>query len=134
MRKKKKENISNLREKINQLDSELIKLLADRRKLSKEVILTKENSQRPIRDQQRESELLNRLIKIGKKEGLDSYFLTKVFYEIIEDSVRLQQNYVQTKLNGKGEKKKQLRLLFKVLKDLTVISRRKNILPITMLI
>lgn len=106
MGKKKKENISLLREKINQLDSELIKLLADRRKLSKEVILTKENSQRPIRDQQRESKLLNRLIKIGKKEGLDSHFLTKVFYEIIEDSVRLQQNYVQTKLNGKGEKKK----------------------------
>lgn len=106
MRKKKKESISRLREKINQLDSELIKLLADRRKLSKEVILTKENSQKPIRDQQRESELLNRLIKIGKKEGLDSHFLTKVFYEIIEDSVRLQQNYVQTKLNGKGEKKK----------------------------
>ena len=106
MRKKKKENISRLREKINQLDSELIKLLADRRKLSKEVILTKENSQKPIRDKQRESELLNRLIKIGKKEGLDSHFLTKVFYEIIEDSVRLQQNYVQTRLNGKGEKKK----------------------------
>jgi chorismate mutase/prephenate dehydratase len=106
MRKKKKENISNLREKINQLDSELIKLLADRRKLSKEVILTKETSQKPIRDQQRESELLNRLIKIGKKEGLDSHFLTKVFYEIIEDSVRLQQNYVQTRLNRKGEKKK----------------------------
>ena len=106
MRKKKKENISNLREKINQLDSELIKLLADRRKLSKDVILTKENSQKPIRDQQRESELLNRLIKIGKKEGLDSHFLTKVFYEIIEDSVRLQQNYVQMKLNAKGEKKK----------------------------
>src|SRR3989339_1345450 len=106
MTKKKKENISNLREKINLLDSELIKLLANRRKLSKEVILTKENSQKPIRDKQRESELLNRLIKIGKKEGLDSHFLTKVFYEIIEDSVRLQQNYVQTKLNGKGEKKK----------------------------
>ncbi|MCX6174566.1 MAG: bifunctional 3-deoxy-7-phosphoheptulonate synthase/chorismate mutase [Ignavibacteriales bacterium] len=106
MRKKKKENISKLREKINQLDSELIKLLADRRMLSREVILAKENSQKPIRDQQRESELLNRLIKIGKKEGLDSHFLTKVFYEIIEDSVRLQQNYVQTKLNRKGEKKK----------------------------
>ena len=110
MGKKKKENISNLREKINQLDSELIKLLADRRKLSKEVILAKETSQKPIRDQQRESELLNRLIKMGKKEGLDSHFLSKVFYEIIEDSVRLQQNFVQSKLNTKGEKKKSIRV------------------------
>ena len=106
MNKKKNQDISLLREKINQLDSELIKLLSKRRNLSKDVIVAKETSQKPIRDQQRESELLNRLIKTGKKEGLDSHFLTKVFYEIIEDSVRLQQNYVQTKLNRKGEKKK----------------------------
>jgi len=98
MGKKEKENISLLREKINQLDSEIIKLLADRRKLSKEIILTKENSQRPIRDRQREVELLNRLSKIGKKEGLDSNFLTKVFNEIIKDSVKIQQKHISEKL------------------------------------
>jgi len=106
MNKKKNLDISLLREKINRLDSELIKLLSVRRKLSKDVIVAKDTSQKPIRDQKRESELLNRLIKLGKKEGLDSHFLSKVFYEIIEDSVRLQQNYVQTRLNTKGEKKK----------------------------
>ncbi|MHB8929345.1 MAG: bifunctional 3-deoxy-7-phosphoheptulonate synthase/chorismate mutase, partial [Melioribacteraceae bacterium] len=107
---KKKQDITLLRDKINQLDSGLIKLLAQRRKLSKEVIVVKENSNKPIRDQQREAELLNRLIKAGKKEGLDSYFLSKVFYEIIEDSVRLQQNFVQTKLNTKSEKKKAIKI------------------------
>ncbi|MHB9040658.1 MAG: bifunctional 3-deoxy-7-phosphoheptulonate synthase/chorismate mutase [Melioribacteraceae bacterium] len=107
---KKKQDITLLREKINQLDSGLIKLLAQRRKLSKEVIVVKENSNKPIRDQQREAELLNRLIKAGKKEGLDSHFLSKVFYEIIEDSVRLQQNFVQTKLNTKSEKKKAIKI------------------------
>ncbi|MCX6168904.1 MAG: bifunctional 3-deoxy-7-phosphoheptulonate synthase/chorismate mutase [Ignavibacteriales bacterium] len=106
MAKKKNQDITLLRDKINKLDASLIKLLAQRRKLSKEVIVVKETSNKPIRDQQRESELLNRLIKAGKKEGLDSHFLSKVFYEIIEDSVRLQQNFVQTKLNAKGEKKK----------------------------
>ena len=107
---KKKQDITLLREKINQLDSGLIKLLAQRRKLSKEVIVVKETFHKPIRDQQREAELLNRLIKAGKKEGLDSYFLSKVFYEIIEDSVRLQQNFVQTKLNTKSEKKKAIKI------------------------
>ncbi len=107
---KKKQDITLLRDKINQLDSGLIKLLAQRRKLSKEVIVVKENSNKPIRDQQREAELLNRLIKAGKKEGLDSHFLSKVFYEIIEDSVRLQQNFVQTKLNTKSEKKKAIKI------------------------
>lgn len=103
---KKKQNISTLRNKINNIDSGLIKLLAERRKLSKAVIIEKETSNSAIRDQKRESELLNRLIKMGKKEGLDSHFLSKVYHEIIEDSVRLQQNFIQSKLNKKGEKKK----------------------------
>lgn len=102
---KKKQDISLLRNKINGIDADMIKLLAKRRNLSKEVIKTKETSQSPIRDQKRESELLNRLVKLGKKEGLDSHFLSKVYYEIIEDSVRLQQYFVQDKLNTKGEKK-----------------------------
>ena len=110
MAKNKKQNISVLREQINQLDAGLIKLLAERRKLSKDVIVEKEASKTAIRDQQRESELLNRLIKIGKKEGLDSHFLSKVYYEIIEDSVRLQQNFIQSKLNATGEKKKFVRI------------------------
>ncbi len=107
----KKKDISHIRENINKVDESLIKLLSKRRDLSKGVILAKENSQSPIRDQKRESDLLNRLIKLGKKEGLDSHYLTKVFYEIIEDSVRLQQNYIQSKLN-KGEKKSAISISF----------------------
>jgi chorismate mutase/prephenate dehydratase len=53
---------------------------------------------------------LNRLIRTGKKEGLDSHFLSKVFYEIIEDSVRLQQNFIQTKLNTSNDKKKTIKI------------------------
>jgi chorismate mutase/prephenate dehydratase len=67
----KKKDISHIRENINKVDESLIKLLSKRRDLSKGVILAKENSQSPIRDQKRESDLLNRLIKLGKKEGLD---------------------------------------------------------------
>lgn len=107
----KKKDISHIRENINKVDESLIKLLSKRRDLSKGVILAKENSQSPIRDQKRESDLLNRLIKLGKKEGLDSHYLTKVFYEIIEDSVRLQQNYIQNKLN-RGEKKSAISISF----------------------
>ncbi|MFA7229515.1 MAG: bifunctional 3-deoxy-7-phosphoheptulonate synthase/chorismate mutase [Melioribacteraceae bacterium] len=102
---KKIKDISELREMINKLDAGLIKLLSERRKLSRDVIVAKEANKKPIRDQRRESDLLNRLVRVGKKEGLDSHFLTKVFHEIIEDSVRLQQNFVQSKLNKKGAKK-----------------------------
>ena len=106
MSKKKIPGLVKLREDINKVDSELIKLLSERRELAKGVIQAKEISKSPIRDQKREADLLNRLIKLGKKEGLDSHFLSKVFYEIIEDSVRLQQSYVQTKLNAKVDRKK----------------------------
>jgi chorismate mutase / prephenate dehydratase len=87
-------SIEELREKINNVDSNLIDLLSQRRLLSKEVILDKNDNKNPIRDQKREEELLKRLIKIGKDKGVDQHFLTKVFYEIIEDSVRLQQSQV----------------------------------------
>jgi len=106
MAQKKIKQIEQLREEINKVDEEVIKLLSERRKISREVIQAKETSHSPIRDKKREADLLNRLMKLGKKEGLDSNFLSKVFYEIIEDSVRYQQNYIQAKLNTKGEKKK----------------------------
>ncbi len=107
----KKKDISHLRDGINKVDENIIKLLSKRRELSKGVVLAKESSQSPIRDQKRESDLLNRLIKLGKKEGLDSHYLTKVFYEVIEDSVRLQQNYIQNKINLK-EKRSSISISF----------------------
>lgn len=106
MAKEKTNDLKTLRAEINKIDEKIIELLSKRRTLSKEIALTKEISKSPIRDQKREEELLRRLIKFGKKYGLDSNFLSRVFYEIIEDSIRLQQNFVQSALNKKSEKKK----------------------------
>ncbi len=88
-------NIEELRKKINEIDRKLIELLAERRKISKEVVVAKKEDGKPIRDQQREMELLNKIISVGKEYNLDSHFITKIFYEIIDDSVRLQQKYLQ---------------------------------------
>lgn len=86
--------MQDLRDKINQIDKELIKLLAERRDMSREVIKKKDFAGMPVRDKEREKELLNRLIKLGAENGLDTHFITKLFYEIIEDSIRIQQNYL----------------------------------------
>ncbi|MBU1096196.1 MAG: 3-deoxy-D-arabinoheptulosonate-7-phosphate synthase [Ignavibacteriae bacterium HGW-Ignavibacteriae-2] len=98
-------DLSKLRNNINKVDEEIIKLLSERRKLSKEVIKAKDESDKPIRDQNRETELLKKIIKYGKEKGIDAHFLTKVFYEIIEDSVRIQMSEVQDltgqQLNGR---------------------------------
>ena len=92
------------RKKVNNIDSEIIKLLAQRRKLSKEIIDVKNENKSSIRDKTREKELLAKLIKEGKKSGLDSYFVSKVFHEIIDDSIKLQNKVV---LDGCFYRKKQ---------------------------
>ena len=85
------------RKKINKVDSEIIKLLAKRRELSREIIRLKNEIQSSIRDIAREKELLTQLIELGKKEGLDSEFVKKVFHEIIDDSVKLQNKILKQK-------------------------------------
>jgi chorismate mutase/prephenate dehydratase len=87
------------RKKINKIDSEIIKLLADRRDLSREIISLKNEKQSSIRDKSREKELLTQLVELGRKEGLDSYLVTKVFQEIIDDSIQLQNRIVLDKDN-----------------------------------
>jgi chorismate mutase/prephenate dehydratase len=96
--------LDNLRDSINNVDGKIIELLARRRKLSKDIIHEKDDSKSPIRDQQREEELLRRIIKIGKEQNVDPHFLTKVFYEIIEDSIRIQQGHILNPTSeGKAE-------------------------------
>ncbi len=102
--------IEELRNKINRIDSNIIELLSKRRDLSKEIILTKNISESPLRDQKREEEVLSRLIEIGQQHGLDAHFTTKVFYEIIDDSVRLQQRYLQKSDTVNGEKKEIIKI------------------------
>ncbi|MCB0744876.1 MAG: chorismate mutase, partial [Ignavibacteriae bacterium] len=95
-------NLDNIRENINSVDSELLKLLAKRRQLSKDVVNSKIASDQPIRDTDRETELLSRIINAGKEFGLDSHYISKIFYDIIDDSVHLQQNHFQTSIFDNG--------------------------------
>jgi len=57
------------------------------------------HTHRPIRDIERERELLNRLIVEGKKHNLDGHYITRVYQLIIEDSVLTQQALLQQHLN-----------------------------------
>jgi chorismate mutase/prephenate dehydratase len=92
-------DLNKIREKITQLDQQLLTLFAERRALTLNVAKSKAHQIRPVRDQQREQELLIRLITNGKKLGLDAHYVTSVFQTIIEDSVLNQQAYLQTLAN-----------------------------------
>lgn len=88
-----------LRERISALDLQLLELLAQRRELALEVAHAKLHSHRPIRDKERERDLLSQLVEEGKQHRLDGHYITRLFQLIIEDSVLTQQALLQQHLN-----------------------------------
>lgn len=88
-----------LRKRISALDLKLLALLAERRELAVEVGKTKLHSHRPIRDKERERDLLDALIAAAKPYDLDGFYVTRLFQLIIEDSVLTQQSLLQNQLN-----------------------------------
>lgn len=91
--------LSQLRKDINEVDNELMILLAKRRRVSNLVAEAKIIQNKPVRDIQREEEMLVELIKGGKSLNLDAYFVKQVFQTIIEDSVLHQQALLQKHTN-----------------------------------
>ncbi|MFC3032389.1 chorismate mutase [Pseudoalteromonas fenneropenaei] len=88
-----------LRRDINEIDSDLLVLLAKRRRISHSVLEYKITNNKPIRDEAREQALLEKLISYGKSLGLDAYYINNVFQLILEDSVLNQQALLQRSLN-----------------------------------
>ena len=88
-----------IREQINQVDQQVLELLAKRRGLTNQVAEAKIQTAKPIRDQHREQQLLVKLIKQGQKLGLDPHFITQLFHVIIEDSVLNQQALLAERAN-----------------------------------
>lgn len=100
----KPQPLNQTREQITHLDNELLSLLAERRRLSLEVARSKEVDVRPIRDTQREKELLARLVTAGRGKGLDAHYVISLYQSIIEDSVLNQQAYLHGRANPETQK------------------------------
>ena len=93
------DTLNALRHDINEIDSDLLVLLAKRRRISHSVVEYKIANNKPIRDEAREQALLEKLIGYGKSLGLDAYYINNVFQTILEDSVLNQQAMLQKSLN-----------------------------------
>lgn len=85
-------DLRSIRSEINDLDAKVLDLLAQRRALSQEVIKTKLSTDSPVRDFAREQSLLADRIALGRDKGLDSHYVTRIFHEILEDSIRIQHS------------------------------------------
>jgi chorismate mutase/prephenate dehydratase len=100
------------RQEIDKLDKQLLELLGQRRALTETVIRSKVSANTPIRDEQREKSLIRERIAEGRALGLDPLLIVKLFHEIIADSVRLQQDILQSQLNGTPDRKRSIKVAF----------------------
>ncbi|WED22286.1 prephenate dehydratase [Vibrio sp. JC009] len=101
-----KYSLDEIRLRLNDLDDNLLQLLSERRSLSIEVAKSKIETSKPVRDAKREQQLLVKLIENGNvKYDLDAPYITKIFHTIIEDSVLLQQSYLQNQANPEISRK-----------------------------
>ncbi len=108
-----KYSLNDIRIRLNDLDDQLLQLLSERRSLSIEVAKSKIETSKPVRDATREQQLLVKLIDSGKnKYQLDAQYITKLFHTIIEDSVLLQQSYLQNLTNPAQSRKAIARVAF----------------------
>jgi chorismate mutase/prephenate dehydratase len=96
-------NLSKFREEINDIDRKIVEDLALRFGLVQKVLSEKEVARLTLRDKKRETELLGEVVKVGRSLGLDAYFLTRVFQEIIDYSLKLQKSELLEHQNGKAK-------------------------------
>ena len=95
-------SLPEVRAEIDALDSRLLGLLAERQRLAELVIKAKHaaGSMTTIRDEARERDVIRQRIAEARPLGLEAHFVTKIFHELIGESLRLQQDFLQKKLNG----------------------------------
>ncbi|MGH8912997.1 MAG: bifunctional 3-deoxy-7-phosphoheptulonate synthase/chorismate mutase, partial [Acidimicrobiia bacterium] len=83
-----------IRDDIDRIDSHILKLLAERKAHSLRIAKEKGIQDRPSRDQTREEDLIADRIAAGMDHDLDSGLVNRVWREIVNDSVRIQQEFL----------------------------------------
>jgi chorismate mutase/prephenate dehydratase len=98
-----KEKLHSIRNKLDVIDKNIIKALAQRQQVVKEVAALKLATNSGIRDLEREEKLLNKIRDFANEEGLDRYYAEHLFREIITNSVRYQTHSLVDLQNKNGQ-------------------------------
>jgi len=88
------DDIESIREGIDQVDTGILELLAQRRSYSVRAARLKGAGDHPSRDRLREEELISERIAGGLDHSLDAGMVNTLWRQIIDDSVRLQREYL----------------------------------------
>lgn len=96
------DNLDSIRKRLDEIDRTILKALAQRQGLVKEVSDLKLKNEQGIRDLEREEQLLNRIRDLAHEVGLDRYYAEHLFREIITNSVRFQTHSLVDHQNEKA--------------------------------
>ena len=86
-----RKKIKNLRKQIDKIDQEILKILIKRIRITEKIGRIKKSGHSDILDAKRESEILESLLTIGNKNGIDDRFIRSLWRQIIEYSYKVQE-------------------------------------------
>lgn len=84
--------LEELRKEIDRIDDKIMELLGKRKTLVKEIAVLKKTKNAPVFDKERETQIIARLKKKAKENGLDEDFISKLYDYILKNSKDEQKN------------------------------------------
>jgi chorismate mutase / prephenate dehydratase len=91
------QDLAALRKSLDDIDAVLVSALGERARLARQIAYAKAAGDGPVRDTDRETALLQHRSQFGERLGLDPAFVRRIFREILDDSVRRQEDALQTR-------------------------------------
>lgn len=85
--------LSKLRKEIDSIDRELLMLLAKRMAIVKKIGKYKKENCLPVRQKQREEQLISEKKALAGKFGLNKDFVKKLYREIINESLKIEKKF-----------------------------------------
>ncbi|ACV24259.1 chorismate mutase [Methanocaldococcus fervens] len=94
-----KKKLAEIRKKIDDIDNNILKLIAERNSLAKDVAEIKNQLGIPIDDPDREKYIYDRIRKLCKEHNVDENVGIKIFQILIEHNKALQKKYLEETQN-----------------------------------
>ena len=85
-------SILKLRKEIDEIDNDIVELLSKRKNAVKKIASIKKKLDKPIVDNHREQQIIDRLKKIAKKKNLDEDLIISLYRIVIKNSRDEQKN------------------------------------------
>ena len=89
-------DLNSLRNELDKIDEEVLKLLSKRFEITLNVGKYKHENKLEIFQPDREIKLLESKVKLGSKFGFDENFIKEIFQKIMDESKNKQKEYLES--------------------------------------